>query len=109
MLNELTILYVEDEELMQEVIRDFFSSIFKDLICVHNGKVGLETFVSKQTEIDLIITDINMPIMNGLEMSEKIRELNDSIPIIFVTAHNENNYLYKAIKMGISDFIIKPI
>jgi YesN/AraC family two-component response regulator len=57
----------------------------------------------------MVITDINMPNMNGLEMVKGIRELNKDIPIIMLTAHSEANYLLEAISLHISEYVIKPV
>ncbi len=109
MLNNFTILYVEDEEELQDILSSLFNGLFKKLIVASNGQEGLDLFTQNQAEIDLIITDINMPKMNGLVMCKNIRALDSSIPIIITTAHNDNDFLHQAIDLGVDKFISKPI
>ena len=109
MFKNFTILYVEDETELQNIFSSIITTLFKNLIVASNGQEGIDIFTKRQNEIDIIITDINMPKMNGLIMCKHIRKLNHSIPIIITTAHNDNNFLHQAIELGISKFIAKPI
>ena len=79
----------------------------KKLIVAKNGEEGLELF--KEHNPDMVITDIQMPIMNGLEMSKKILEINPSIPIAVTTAYSDSEYLINAIEIGIDKYLLKPI
>jgi len=85
------------------ILEEFFDNI----IVAVDGEDGYEKF--KNNTVDLIITDINMPKIDGLEMSKKIKELDNNIPIIVLSAHNESEYFLKSIHLGISDFLLKPI
>lgn len=107
LFKNLTILYVEDDVMTLEEISFFLRKYVKELIVAKNGKEGLELF--KKHKVDMVITDIQMPVMNGLEMSEKIYEINPSIPIAVTTAYSDSNYIIKAIELGIDKYIIKPI
>ena len=109
MFKNFTILYVEDEVELQNIVGPLFSGLFKESISAYNGQEGLDIFTKREDQIDLIVTDINMPKMNGLEMSKAIRKIDSSIPIIITTAHNDNSFLHKAIDIGISKFVNKPI
>jgi CheY-like chemotaxis protein len=111
-LKKQRVLFVEDEELAREKLAKLLSKLFKEVILASNGLEGLEKFEkSKITneKIDLIISDINMPIMNGLDMLEKIREIDYFIPAIFTTARSETDNLVRAIDLNVSNYIIKPI
>lgn len=111
-LKNLRVLFVEDEELAREKLAKILSKLFKEVILASNGLEGLEKYEkSKITneKIDLIISDINMPIMNGLEMLEKIREFDPILPLIFTTARGEAENLLKAIDLNVSNYIMKPI
>lgn len=111
-LKNQRVLFVEDEELAREKLGKLLSKLFKEVILASNGLEGLEKYEkSKITneKIDLIISDINMPIMNGLEMLEKIREIDSFIPLIFTTARSETDNLLKAIDLNVSNYIMKPI
>ena len=72
-LNDMSILYVEDDENTKKMVEFFLEKKVKRLYSGINGEEGLSLF--KQHKPDLIITDINMPLMSGIEMSKRIREL----------------------------------
>lgn len=112
-LNTLTILYVEDDEKVQLPLVAIFQKIFAQCIVCKDGKEGLEAFKNflfdKQIKIDLVITDINMPNMNGIEMVKNIRELDDQIPVIFTTQDDDKNHLMSAINLKAAAYILKPI
>ncbi|PUE66571.1 response regulator [Arcobacter caeni] len=111
-LKNQRVLFIEDEELAREKLAKILSKLFKEVVLASNGLEGLEKYEkSKITneKIDLIISDINMPIMNGLEMLEKIREIDTVIPLIFTTARSESDNLQKAIDLNVSNYIMKPI
>ncbi len=109
----LHLLYVEDDASLREetaeILEDFFASVQR----CENGAEGLEKYKAfyKQTGgyFDIVITDINMPIMNGIAMSEEIMTLNAKQSIFVVSAHNESHYLTKLINIGVDKFLIKPL
>ncbi len=107
-LKELVVLYVEDEIDVSEEIEDMLSLKVKKLYKAYNGQEGLNIY-NKYSDIDVIITDIKMPIMDGIEMISKVRQSNETIPIIVTTAFNETSFLKKAIDMHVDKYIIKPI
>lgn len=104
---DITLLYVEDDEMTLEEISFFLKKYVKELIVAKNGEEGLELF--KQHNPDMVITDIQMPIMNGLEMSKKILQINPSVPIAVTTAYSDSQYLINAIEIGIDKYLLKPI
>jgi PAS domain S-box-containing protein len=111
-LRTQTVLFVEDEVLAREVLAKILTKLFKKVITAENGREGLEIFnkfKDTEEEIDLIISDINMPIMNGLEMLENIRKIDSKVPAIFVTARNETSNILKAIDLNVTNYVIKPI
>lgn len=107
LFKDLRILYVEDDQMTMEEISFFLKKYVKELYVAKNGLEGLELF--KKHKPDMIISDIQMPIMNGLDMCEKIFEIDPSIPIAVTTAYSDSDYLIKAIELGIDKYIIKPI
>ena len=109
MFKTLTALYVEDEAGIKSVISNNIGSMFKSFLTACDGKEGLDCFLEKNNKIDLIITDINMPKMDGLSMCQRIREINKKVPIIITTAYSDKDFLLKAISIGVSDFVIKPM
>ncbi len=109
MFKELTLLYVEDEKVLQNTVKRSLQILFETILTAQNGQEGLELFKEKQSSIDIVITDINMPYMNGLEMCEHIRQLDKNIPIIITTAFNDLDFLHKAIELDVAHFVLKPI
>ncbi|MCP4970010.1 MAG: response regulator [Arcobacter sp.] len=107
LFKDVTLLYVEDDLMTLEEISYVLKKYIKNLIVAKNGQEGLSLF--KKHNPDMVITDINMPVMNGLEMSEKIFKINPNVPIAVTTAHSDGEYLIKAIELGIDKYILKPI
>lgn len=103
----LTILYVEDDKNLRENTIFLFEPFFKEIDAACDGQEGLDLYNNKQ--YDLVITDINMPRMNGIEMISKIKEINTEQKIVAISAHNESDILIDLIKAGINSFILKPI
>jgi signal transduction histidine kinase len=108
-LKNITILYAEDEAVIQIGITETLNLFDINVICAKNGQDGLTIYRENRDKIDLILTDIKMPKLNGLEMIEKIREYDNEIPIIITTAHQETNFLIQSIDLDISAYVIKPI
>ena len=106
-LKKLNILYVEDNLITAEMFTKILKRMFANVHTASNGKIGLELY--KNNHIDIIISDINMPIMDGLIMAKHIREENKDIPIIFTTARNETDILVEAIELNINHYLLKPI
>ncbi|AXH13112.1 EAL domain-containing protein [Halarcobacter bivalviorum] len=105
---DIKVLYVEDDEEVRLNILKLLSSIFTDITLAQNGHEALEIFKNNKN-FDLIITDINMPIMNGIKLILEARKINYNIPSIIITAHNERELIDEAIMAGIDGFILKPI
>jgi len=104
---ELTLLYVEDNEDARESTLFILDDLFDNIIIAVDGKDGLEKF--KNNKIDLVITDVSMPNMDGLEMSRAIKEIDNSLSIIILTALTNTSTIKEATEMGIDNFINKPI
>ena len=104
---KMKLLFIEDDLLSRELMLMMLSDFFDTIATASDGLEGLDKYL--QNDTDLIITDINMPKMNGLEMIEKIRQNNKKIPILILSAYNDTDYLMSAIKYGINGYINKPI
>ncbi|MGA7829118.1 MAG: response regulator [Geobacteraceae bacterium] len=104
---EISILYVEDELITRMTIHKILASRYATIYLAQDGKEGLEIF--KEHNPDIIITDTRMPVMDGLRMSQAIREVNPQIPIIFTTANEDSEFVEATSKLGITRNIIKPI
>jgi diguanylate cyclase (GGDEF)-like protein/PAS domain S-box-containing protein len=107
MLKDFKVIYVEDEVDISEEITYFLRPKVKELYVAHNGKEGLDLF--KQTNANLIITDIQMPVMGGLEMIEAIRKLDETVPVVITSAYNDSNFLAKSITLNVDAYITKPL
>jgi len=103
----LTLLYVEDNEQLKDVKLDLFKELFKRVVYAKNGYEGLMKY--QDESFDLIITDINMPVMDGLEMVEKIQKINSLQPVIVLSAYAEAEYFTKLARLNISCFLTKPV
>ncbi len=103
----LTVLYVEDQKDILEEFVDILSLYVDRVITATNGEEGLKQY--QEHLPDIIITDIQMPIMDGLEMIKKVRANDKEIPIIVTTAYNESSYLLDAITLGIKYYLLKPV
>ncbi len=108
-LKNITILYAEDEKDLREVTHQILKGFTKKQFVAQNGQEGLELFKKHENEIDLIITDVNMPILNGLDMVKEIKKININIPIIVATAFSNKEYLLEAIDIGVDKYVLKPI
>lgn len=106
-LKTLTILYVEDDSCIRLQLAQFLNRRCGDLYLATDGKEGLEVF--KQCNPDIVITDIAMPEMDGLQMGEVIRAANQCIPIIITTAFEEPRYFHRAIDLGVDKYVTKPV
>ena len=106
-MNKYNLLYIEDDTETIENILYFLKNRFKNIYIAHDGKEGLELYDSQK--IDLILSDINVPFLSGLQVAEKIRKNNSIIPIILLTAYSERNKLLKAIDLQIDAYILKPL
>lgn len=108
-LKRLRALYVEDDDNIRNELSSLLSNFFGKIFVAKDGKDGIEQYVKNSGKIDVIISDINMPYLTGIEMVKRIREHNKEIPVIFTTAYSDNEYLADAIKLKVYDYIIKPI
>jgi len=112
-LKTLTVLYVEDDDTVRSSLSNLLEKVFLNVIICKDGEEGLNQFKSltqeQRTKIDVVVSDINMPIKNGIELAQEIRALDADIPIIFTTAHAKAKDLMEAIHLKISYYALKPI
>ena len=106
-LKKLSLLYVEDDENTREELEYFLKNKVKKLYVAKNGQEGFDFFEKYQP--DLIITDIQMPVMTGTKMIKLIKEKNKTIPIVIITAFNDTDYLFEAIKLNVTNYLTKPL
>lgn len=106
----MRIVVVEDEMCIREGLVKLLERIDRSYIVVgqaDNGKSGLELI--KESKPDLVITDVQMPIMDGLEMLRCLQEKQPLPKVIILSAYSEFSYAQQAIKLGVSEYLIKPI
>ncbi len=104
---ELKVLYVEDDENLRLETAKIIERIFDKVDIASDGVEGFNAF--KSSHYDLVITDIEMPQVNGIEMSRNIRAVNKDTPIVVVSAYSNTDYFMDAIAIGIDYYILKPI
>lgn len=110
---QLHVLYAEDEAILQASMKEVFNNFFKNVDIVPNGLEGIEAYKhfynTNGCYYDLVITDISMPLLDGIEMSEQMYAMNPIQSIIITSAHNESEYLMRSLNLGVDGYILKPI
>jgi len=106
-VNSFTLLYVEDDHDSQEQMKMLLEDIVKEFYQAYDGEEGLKIFKEKQP--DIILTDINMPLLDGLSMAAKIKDIDKDRPIMLMSAFDDKKHLLKAIEIKIDAFVTKPI
>jgi diguanylate cyclase (GGDEF)-like protein/PAS domain S-box-containing protein len=106
-LKELTLLYVEDDDDIREELARYLRRRAGNLWTAVNGQEGLELF--RQHRPDVVVTDIMMPVMDGLRMAVEIKAIDYDTPVVVTTAFNDYDLLLKAIDAGIDKYVLKPI
>ncbi len=107
MNDDIKILYIEDETPIRKLYTPFIKEKASELYVAENGLEGLKLY--KKHKPDLIISDIRMPKMDGLEMINNIKSLQSEVRIIIVTAFSQPQYFTRAIKLGVNGFLVKPV
>lgn len=108
----IRILLVEDDYLTQVKLVKILNRVYDDIVVAKNGEEALTIFKayhSQNKSFDLVVSDINMPIMNGINLLENIRQIDELLPFIFVTARLDLETLLQVVKLDIDDYILKPI
>jgi len=106
-LKEITVLLAEDEKKLSELMQDAIGEYFKKFSVVKDGEEALMTYKKERPHI--VITDILMPKINGLELLKKLREEDEKLPIIILSAHSDTDKLLQAIEFGATRYFIKPL
>lgn len=101
-----TILIVDDEPLLCEIVGEALTPLFSKVCIAHNGTQALE-IMAKET-VDIVLTDYNMPEMNGLDLIDRIKAASPLVPVIMITGSSQDPMVLEAIKKGAFDIITKP-
>lgn len=109
----LSILFVEDNDEMRENTAEILKKFFKRIDTSHNGEDAIEKYIEYNEEnskyYDIVLSDIQMPILNGIELTTHIYSMNPSQTIIILSAFDNPEYLLSLINLGVDQFIKKPI
>ena len=103
----LNLLYVEDDANARVAMFEFLQRFFQNITVAIDGKDGLEKF--KNDSFDLIITDVKMPHMSGIEMLKDIRTFDRLTPVLVFSAHNEAEFFLQTLRLGVDDYLLKPL
>ncbi|WP_024955308.1 response regulator [Sulfurospirillum arcachonense] len=106
-LSNYTVLYAEDDEGVRNSVAEMLNLLFKKVYIAKNGEEAYALFLEKSPHI--IITDIKMPIINGIELAKKIRQSDENIQIIVISAYTQVDYMLDAIDLSLMKYIVKPI
>jgi diguanylate cyclase (GGDEF)-like protein len=104
---DLKVLYVEDNEQARKSTYETLNEFFNTIITAVDGEDGLKKF--QNDNFDIVISDINMPNMNGIEMVQQIRKIDVNIPILIISAYSESGYFMETIRLGVEGYLLKPI
>ncbi len=103
----LSVLLVEDDRLSLFVYSEFIKNVVSDVYTAGNGREGVKVF--KRKKPDIIVTDIMMPEMDGLEMIRKIKEIDPNVKVIMISGHSEADYFIRSIDLGVDGYLLKPV
>ena len=108
-IRDITLLYVEDEADARQMLSRMLAMNYPGLSLqvADNGRTGLDQF--RESRPDLVLTDLNMPMMSGIEMAREMKVLDPEVIIVAVTAYSDTSYLLSAIEIGIHHYVLKPV
>jgi DNA-binding response OmpR family regulator len=106
-LKDKTVLYIEDEDMIRENVTELISDYFGTFHTASSGEEGYEKFL--ESEYHIIIVDIELPKMNGIELLGKIREENRDVHLVVISAHTKTEYLLGSIPFKLEQYIVKPL
>ncbi|NOR58684.1 MAG: response regulator [Sulfurimonas sp.] len=106
-MKKVSILIVEDELELQKKLSQYMKIFCETIYLANNGKEALNIY--NEFKPDIILTDINMPVMNGIEFIKKVRHLDKNTQIIILSAHTNVDYLLESIELNLVKYLVKPI
>lgn len=104
---KLNVLYIEDNIKVIESMSFFLNMSFNKIYLCNNGKEALTTYLENKDDIDLIITELDIPTLSGIEMIEEIRKTEDNIPIFILS--EQISLINRAKELGVKEFFKKPV
>ncbi len=106
-MEKLKVLYIEDEEAIRQFNTLLIQKFCPETVAVSNAADGLRQY--KKTFFDIIITDIDMPGLSGLDFIKRVRESNERVRVLITTAYTDKDYLFEAIELRLTKYLEKPI
>lgn len=103
---DMSILYVEDEKDTRVEVVKVLEKIFKSVSVAKDGQEGLELYI--EAEFDIVISDIEMPNLDGVDMVDRIKKINKNQVIAIFSGHSRHDYIIKLINLGVDVFVLKP-
>lgn len=107
-LKNLSILYADDDDMLRESTSNTLQTLFKKVYSAKNGNEAIEVY-EKNKDIQIIMLDIKMGSISGIEVAQKIRLTNENIPIFLVSSYTEVKDLLDAVKLNLVDYLQKPV
>jgi CheY-like chemotaxis protein len=104
----MVLMFVEDDENARKMYEKIFKRLFETVHTFRNGSEAFEFYRNNNFSIDLVITDITMPVMSGIVLAEKIKDIYNEQKIIMLSAHDDKDKIFKLINIGVDGFITKP-
>lgn len=104
---DISLLYVEDERVTREQVSRILQRVVTELHVAENGREGLALYRKKRP--DIVLSDIMMPLLNGLDMCREIRQLDHDSQLIMLTAYSDTEYLLECIALGVNQYVRKPV
>lgn len=101
-----TILVVDDEKNFRRILEELFKEEGYEVLTAENGQDALEVF--KQSDVDLILTDMKMPVMDGMHLLEAVKQIDPQLPVIMMTAHGTVDKAVEAMQKGAYTYVLKP-
>ena len=106
-LKNHSILYAEDELGLQQATVAYLRRYFKEVYAANDGKEAWELYIKHKP--DVLLSDVDMPHMDGLVLAHKVREVNSSMPIVMITAFTDTDKLLKATELNLTKYLVKPV
>jgi two-component system, OmpR family, response regulator VanR len=106
-MQRLSILYIEDDPAVQKHISEFLKRYSKAVYLASDAENGYESFNAHRP--DIVLLDINLPGMSGMELAEKIREHDTEVLLVMATAYTDKEFLLKAVELNLVRYLVKPI
>lgn len=107
LLKDFTLLYAEDESNVQASMMEYLKTYFKEIHLASDGQEALDLY--KKIQPDVLILDINMPKISGLDVAKRIREKDEDVRILMLTAHTEKDLLLEAVEIEMTRYLVKPV